>query len=49
MRSNISSASLFGEADVWWRSMVARNGKPKDWTNSMRGSIRSISLPWSGT
>ncbi|KAK9148470.1 hypothetical protein Scep_007227 [Stephania cephalantha] len=31
MRSNISSTSLFGEADVWWPSMVATKGKPKNW------------------
>ncbi|KAK9132614.1 hypothetical protein Scep_012142 [Stephania cephalantha] len=31
MRPSISSASLFEEADVWWRSMVATKGKPKDW------------------
>ncbi|KAK9143184.1 hypothetical protein Syun_012584 [Stephania yunnanensis] len=31
MQPSISSASLFDEANVWWRTIVASKGKPKDW------------------
>ncbi|KAK9144189.1 hypothetical protein Sjap_004092 [Stephania japonica] len=31
MQPSISFASLFGEADVWWRTTVATKGKPRDW------------------
>ncbi|KAK9131297.1 hypothetical protein Sjap_011784 [Stephania japonica] len=31
MQPSISSALLFGEADIWWRTTVASKGKPKDW------------------
>ncbi|KAK9153665.1 hypothetical protein Sjap_001145 [Stephania japonica] len=31
MQPSISSALLFGEADIWWRTMVASKGKPKNW------------------
>ena len=31
MRATISSGSLFGEADVWWRSLVSTRGRPQTW------------------
>ncbi|KAK9165888.1 hypothetical protein Scep_001079 [Stephania cephalantha] len=36
MRSSISSGLMFGEADAWWRTMVATKGKPKDWAEFKR-------------
>ncbi|KAK9162774.1 hypothetical protein Syun_003676 [Stephania yunnanensis] len=47
MRSSMSSASLFGEADVWLRTMVASMGTLKDWAEfnndyALDGSVSTL-------
>ncbi|KAK9117065.1 hypothetical protein Sjap_016012 [Stephania japonica] len=44
MQPGISSASLFGEADVWWRTTVATKGKPRDWVE-FKGRFEQKYIP----